>query len=357
MAGPGGVLDLPGAAEAAHDLVRLSGAAPVAAFATLVSDRDPRRNADPGEAAEFAARHGLRAVTVDDLIAHRRGTEQGVRRVAAAGMPLPQGTFTALGYQDLLGSCEHVALVLGDVLDPRAVLRVHRECLSGDVFGSRSCECRHRLDRALDAVAAAGHGAVLYLRAGAGTVRERSAGRQPAAEEPGGPRVFYRSVEQPVDRRSTGWWRRSSAISASIPAVPAACSRSTAPSTPRCAGWPSSARARGRIARRGIRDGSAGHEPESRTGARNGPYDFPICDNQAVDTLVTKWLSYRAFGSLRRIRSEAPPVRDRWLGAFARRDGRQQRTPPPTGPTPGCHRPFADCRNGDRKNGCRQRRS
>ena len=88
VVGADGVLDSRGEAEAAHDLVRLAGTAPVAAFATLVSDRDPRRNAGPEEAAEFAARHGLCVVVVDDLVAHRRRTEMGVRRVAAARMPL-----------------------------------------------------------------------------------------------------------------------------------------------------------------------------------------------------------------------------------------------------------------------------
>jgi 3,4-dihydroxy 2-butanone 4-phosphate synthase/GTP cyclohydrolase II len=161
----GGVLRRAGHAEAAVDLVRLAGLRPVAVACALVSPHDDTAMARPEEAVEFARAHGLATVSVADLIAHRRRTETQVRAGASATLPTRHGVFRAVGYQSLLDGTDHVALVAGDLGDGEDVLvRVHSECLTGDVFGSRRCDCGPQLHAALDAVAAEGRGVVLYVR-------------------------------------------------------------------------------------------------------------------------------------------------------------------------------------------------
>jgi 3,4-dihydroxy 2-butanone 4-phosphate synthase/GTP cyclohydrolase II len=104
-------------------------------------------------------------MSIADLVAHRRRYEKQVRKVAEARIPTAHGEFRAVGYESLLDGIEHVALVQGDLAAGGDVLvRVHSECLTGDVFGSRRCDCGPQLDAALAAVAAAGRGVVLYMR-------------------------------------------------------------------------------------------------------------------------------------------------------------------------------------------------
>jgi 3,4-dihydroxy 2-butanone 4-phosphate synthase/GTP cyclohydrolase II len=159
----GGVLARPGHTEAAVDLVRLAGLSPAGALAELVNDdgtmmRLPQLHA-------FARAHGLTIVSIADLIEYRRRTETQVQRIAATRLPTRHGQFRAYGYLSSLDGVEHVALVCGDLGDGRDVLvRVHSECLTGDVFGSLRCDCGPQLDAALRAVAAEGRGVVLYLR-------------------------------------------------------------------------------------------------------------------------------------------------------------------------------------------------
>jgi 3,4-dihydroxy 2-butanone 4-phosphate synthase/GTP cyclohydrolase II len=113
----------------------------------------------------FAAEHGLTLITIADLIAYRRRYERQVERVVEARIPTRHGEFTAAGYRSTFDDREHVALVRGDIGDGRDVLvRVHSECLTGDVFGSLRCDCGPQLDSALEAVAAEGRGVVLYVR-------------------------------------------------------------------------------------------------------------------------------------------------------------------------------------------------
>jgi 3,4-dihydroxy 2-butanone 4-phosphate synthase/GTP cyclohydrolase II len=168
----GGVLRRPGHTEAAVDLARLAGLAPVGALCEIVSEKDQGDMARGDELRVFAEDHDLAMISIAQLIAHRRRTEKHVVRVAQARIPTPHGEFVAYGYDSLLDGIEHVALVRGDVGslngatdDGEDVLvRVHSECLTGDVFGSLRCDCGPQLDAALAAVAAEGRGIVLYMR-------------------------------------------------------------------------------------------------------------------------------------------------------------------------------------------------
>ena len=161
----GGVLVRPGHTEAAVDLAELAGLAPVGVLCEIVSEWEPAGMARTAELREFAATHDLAIITIADLIAYRKAREVQVRRVADARLPLPQGEFRAVGYESAVTGTELVALVHGDISDGLDVLvRVHSECLTGDVFGSLRCDCGPQLQSALDAVAAEGRGVVLYIR-------------------------------------------------------------------------------------------------------------------------------------------------------------------------------------------------
>jgi 3,4-dihydroxy 2-butanone 4-phosphate synthase / GTP cyclohydrolase II len=161
----GGVLRRAGHTEAAVDLCRLAGLRPVGVICEIVSERDDHGMARLDELKDFAAAHDLAIISIADLIAWRRRTEKQIRRVAEAQIPTAHGAFRAVGYQSTLDGTDHVALVRGDIGDGRDVLvRVHSECLTGDVFGSRRCDCGPQLDAALAAVAAEGRGVVLYVR-------------------------------------------------------------------------------------------------------------------------------------------------------------------------------------------------
>ncbi len=161
----GGVLRRAGHTEAAVDLARAAGLHPAGALCEVVSARDPGAMARLPELADFAAEHELVLISIADLIAWRRRTEKQVARIAEASIPTAHGVFTAVGFQSLLDGHDHVALVRGDLGDGEDVLvRMHSECLTGDVFGSRRCDCGTQLDASLAAVAAAGRGVVLYIR-------------------------------------------------------------------------------------------------------------------------------------------------------------------------------------------------
>ena len=161
----GGVLRRPGHTEAAVDLARLAGLRPAGVLCEIVSQKDDGDMARRDELEVFAADHDLKLITIADLIAYRRRNEKQVVRVADARIPTAHGTFRAVGYDSLLDGIEHVALVFGDLADGENLLvRVHSECLTGDVFGSLRCDCGPQLDAALAAVAAEGRGVVLYMR-------------------------------------------------------------------------------------------------------------------------------------------------------------------------------------------------
>ena len=160
---PGGVLRRAGHTEATVDLCRMAGLRPVGVLAELVNDDGTMMRLP--ELVAFCREHTLTLVSIADLIAYRRQHEKQVTAVAEARLPTQFGDFRAVGYRSLLDGTEHVALVRGEVGDGRDVLvRVHSECLTGDVFGSMRCDCGTQLEAALAAVAAEGRGVVLYVR-------------------------------------------------------------------------------------------------------------------------------------------------------------------------------------------------
>ncbi|MEJ3749474.1 bifunctional 3,4-dihydroxy-2-butanone-4-phosphate synthase/GTP cyclohydrolase II [Actinomycetes bacterium KLBMP 9797] len=154
----GGVLSRPGHTEAAIDLAVLAGLRPAAVLCEMVNNDGTMQRLPDLE--KFVAEHGLTLVSIADLVEYRRRTE----RVVETRIPTRHGAFRAVGYRSF-GDIEHVALVYGELGDGHDVLvRVHSECLTGDVFGSLRCDCGPQLDAALARVAAEGRGVVLYLR-------------------------------------------------------------------------------------------------------------------------------------------------------------------------------------------------
>jgi 3,4-dihydroxy 2-butanone 4-phosphate synthase/GTP cyclohydrolase II len=159
----GGVLKRRGHTEAASDLARLSGLAPVGVLCELTREDGSMMRLPDLEA--FARTHGLALLRIDDLVAYRRRTEPIVEQVAEARLPTRHGPFVLRVFRDVIEGREHVALVRGDVRGDEAVLvRVHSECLTGDLFGSLRCDCGAQLDASLARVAEEGRGVVVYLR-------------------------------------------------------------------------------------------------------------------------------------------------------------------------------------------------
>jgi 3,4-dihydroxy 2-butanone 4-phosphate synthase/GTP cyclohydrolase II len=159
----GGVLRRAGHTEAAVDLARLAGLNAAGAICEIANADGSMARLD--DLVEFCEQHGLLLISIADLIAYRSRTERQVERVATARLPLAAAEFQAIGYRSLIAGDEHLALVVGDIGDGQDVLvRVHSECLTGDVLGSLRCDCGTQLHASLAAVAAAGRGVVLYLR-------------------------------------------------------------------------------------------------------------------------------------------------------------------------------------------------
>ena len=159
----GGVLRRAGHTEAAVDLSRLAGLAPAGVLCEIAGD-DGEMIRLPG-LIEFARTHGLLVVAISDLIAYRQSRERLVARVSEARLPLAGAEFRAVAFRDLLDGREHLALVLGDPGRADDVLvRVHSECITGDVFGSRRCDCGPQLELAIARIVEHGSGVVVYLR-------------------------------------------------------------------------------------------------------------------------------------------------------------------------------------------------
>jgi 3,4-dihydroxy 2-butanone 4-phosphate synthase/GTP cyclohydrolase II len=159
----GGVLKRAGHTEAAVDLARLAGRYPAGVLSEIVNDDGTMQRLPDLE--RFAAEHDLVLLSIADLIRYRRHREKLVRRVSQARIPTQYGDFTAHVFESLLDGTEHLAFVRGEVAGAQNVLvRVHSECLTGDVFGSLRCDCGLQLDRALAKVAEEGNGVVVYLR-------------------------------------------------------------------------------------------------------------------------------------------------------------------------------------------------
>lgn len=160
---PGGVLERTGQTEAGVDLTSLAGLTPAAVICEIMNDDGTMARLK--DLVPYAAKHGLKIITVADLIKYRRRTEKLVRRAATVAMPTKYGEFRAIGYESVLDGSHHVALVKGDVAGQRDVLvRVHSECLTGDAFGSLRCDCGEQLAESLRRIEAEGVGVVLYMR-------------------------------------------------------------------------------------------------------------------------------------------------------------------------------------------------
>jgi 3,4-dihydroxy 2-butanone 4-phosphate synthase / GTP cyclohydrolase II len=161
----GGVLVRAGQTEAAVDLCRLSDLAPAGVICEITNPDGSM--ARMPELKRFARRHGLAIITVKELIAHRMAREHLVERVATAKLPTEYGEFTIHGYRARFGNteAEHVALTMGDVASGQpALVRVHSECLTGDIFHSHRCDCGDQMHAALSQIAKEGRGVFLYLR-------------------------------------------------------------------------------------------------------------------------------------------------------------------------------------------------
>lgn len=163
---PGGVLKRAGHTEAAVDLMTLAGLKPVAVISELVNDDGSVST--PEEVERFAADHRLAVLDVADLIQFRRLHDQIIERSGDCTLPTAWGDFHAVAYRSTLDGTEHLAITLGDVTyassnDP-VLVRVHSECLTGDILSSRRCDCGPQLDEALRLISAEGRGALIYLR-------------------------------------------------------------------------------------------------------------------------------------------------------------------------------------------------
>ncbi|MBP0459818.1 bifunctional 3,4-dihydroxy-2-butanone-4-phosphate synthase/GTP cyclohydrolase II [Streptomyces montanisoli] len=160
---PGGVLARNGHTEAAVDLSTLAGLRPAGAIVEIAGEDGAMLRLP--QLVPFARKHGLTIISIEDLIAYRRAAEPVVHREAEVELPTAFGPFTAYGYRSAADGVEHVALVHGDIGDGEDVLvRVHSECLTGDVFGSQRCDCGPQLHAAMEHIVAAGRGVVVYLR-------------------------------------------------------------------------------------------------------------------------------------------------------------------------------------------------
>jgi 3,4-dihydroxy 2-butanone 4-phosphate synthase / GTP cyclohydrolase II len=160
---PGGVLQRAGHTEAAVDLVKLASARPIGVICEIMNDDGTMARLQ--ELMRFAKKHRLKICTIADLIQFRRTREKLVDRIEVVKLPTDYGDFNLYLYESKLDAQHHLALVHGDVAGKRNVLvRVHSECLTGDVFGSRRCDCGPQLHQAMRQVAEAGCGVIVYMR-------------------------------------------------------------------------------------------------------------------------------------------------------------------------------------------------
>ncbi|MBS1870483.1 MAG: bifunctional 3,4-dihydroxy-2-butanone-4-phosphate synthase/GTP cyclohydrolase II [Actinobacteria bacterium] len=158
----GGVLERVGQTEAAVDLARLAGLNPSGVICEIMNDDGTMARVD--DLVGYCARHGLKMITVADLVAYRRRHDRLVERVVSTALPTAFGDFEVVGYRSLVDDKHHVAMVKGDVSAVDDVLvRVHSECLTGDVFHSLRCDCGEQLESALAMIEEAGAGVLLYL--------------------------------------------------------------------------------------------------------------------------------------------------------------------------------------------------
>ncbi len=161
---PGGVLQRAGQTEGSVDLARLAGMNPSGVICEIMNDDGTMARVP--QLMEFAKEHKVKIITVKDLIQHRMRTERFVKRIATVQMPTKHGgDFTAIAYANDVDPNIHIALVKGDLKpDDKVLVRVHSECLTGDVFGSKRCDCGDQLQRAMEIIKKEGRGVILYMR-------------------------------------------------------------------------------------------------------------------------------------------------------------------------------------------------
>ncbi len=160
---PGGVLQRSGQTEAAVDLARLAGLRPAGVICEIMNEDGTMARVPQLEA--FCREHALKMVTVKDLIQYRMQHERQVRKMADAKLPTSYGAFRIHAYESLIDGEHHVALTLGEIgPEPAILVRVHSQCLTGDIFGSSRCDCGEQLHTALELIGREGRGVLLYLR-------------------------------------------------------------------------------------------------------------------------------------------------------------------------------------------------
>ncbi len=162
VARPGGVLRRAGHTEAACDLARLAGFAPLGVICEVMGD-DGEMSRLP-DLLTFGEKHSLKVGSIEALIAYRMQHDPFMVRVADAELPTEYGEFRIVGFQDSLSGAEHVALIMGEVTPEPLLVRVHSECLTGDGFHSLRCDCGPQRDAAMQVIAAEGRGVLVYLR-------------------------------------------------------------------------------------------------------------------------------------------------------------------------------------------------
>ena len=160
---PGGVLARPGHTEASVDLCKMAGMYPAGVVCEIISE-DGTMSRMP-DLENFAAHHDLKILSISQIIAHRRRSERLIERVAEARLPTKYGDFTAIAYRSTVDVGEHIALTIGDWNGEHPVLvRIHSECLTGDVFGSIRCDCGEQIELSLNILGQEGNGIFLYMR-------------------------------------------------------------------------------------------------------------------------------------------------------------------------------------------------
>jgi len=159
---PGGVLERQGQTEASVDLARIAGLMPAAVICEIMNEDGTMARVP--DLAEFARAHGLKMISIDDLVRYRTQREKLVGRIAAPSLPTRWGRFRAFAYRNTVTEEEHLALVMGEPAgDVSALVRLHSQCLTGDLFGSLRCDCGAQLHAALERIGREGSGVLVYL--------------------------------------------------------------------------------------------------------------------------------------------------------------------------------------------------